>query len=138
MQTPIAITVAGALAAFAAWQLGGTEGAGVVAGYLCGASVSGLCLMRRRMVLRTRPDQLMRVMAESFLFKLSMVMMGALAFRFVDAAAARVDWRSFLVSYAASVVLVVGADTLASWMRGELARPRAAQSPDSLEELKAL
>jgi hypothetical protein len=137
MHTTIAILVGGALAALVGWQLGGPQGVGVLAGFLCGASVSGLCAARQRQVLRQRPELLMRVMAESFLFKLAMLLMGALAFRFVEAAAARVDWRSFLLSYVGALLLVVGAATLGSLRRSGAARP-ARRPQDLLEEPEAL
>ena len=94
-----------AAAVFAA-RVGGREGLGVVAGVLCGAGVSLLGGAWMRHVFRTRPGRAMQAFLETFLFKLAFVALGAASFRFVPAAAERVDWRSFLISFAVSVLFV--------------------------------
>ena len=45
-------------------------------------------------------------MIETFLFKLVFVMLGALAFRYIEAAAARVDWKIFLVTFVVAAIVV--------------------------------
>jgi hypothetical protein len=101
-------TAAGALAAFVvAWRLGGALGGGVLAGFLLGAGLSGLGCLYQRHMLRVRPGGLMQAMAVSFLVKLVALVIGSLAFRFVEAAAARADWRSFLIAFAAAVMIVL-------------------------------
>jgi len=91
---------------FVATRLGGVEGMGVVAGVLCGTSVAALGAGWQRHVIRTRPKQAMTAMVQTFLFKLAFVTIGAVSFRYIDAAAARVDWKSFLVAFVVSVFLV--------------------------------
>lgn len=134
MLTSIVILVGGALAALVGWHLGGPVGVGVLAGYLGGAFVSGLCAARQARVLGRRPELALQTVVESLFFKGSLLILGAVALRFIEAAAARADWRAFLVSYAGAVLLVAGSQTL-----GHLARAAASRrSPDPLEELEAL
>lgn len=95
------------VAALVAWRLGGALGAGVLAGFLLGGGIGGLGVLWERHVLTTRPERAMHAVALSFLVKLLALGMGALAFRYLDGPAARVDWRSFLVAFAAAVALVV-------------------------------
>ena len=62
------ITLIGlAAAAVLAWSLGGARGAGTIAGYLAGASVTGFALARQRQVLRTAPQRALQTMVEGFL-----------------------------------------------------------------------
>jgi len=96
-----------AAAALVAWRLGGTAGTGVLAGFTLGAGMSGLGALYQRHQLRVRPDRVLAATAVSFLAKLVALLVGALAFRYVDAAAARADWRAFLVAFAAAVVVVL-------------------------------
>ncbi len=91
---------------FVAVQMGGTEGWGVIAGVLCGASVAALGAAWQRFVFRHRPKQAMAAVVQIFLFKLAFVTIGAVTFRYVEAAAARVDWKSFLVAFVSSVFIV--------------------------------
>lgn len=106
-RTHLVIIVALAVAGPVAWQLGGTLGFGVLAGFLCGASVAGLGVAWQQHVVRTRPEKVYSAHVLAFLFKLGAVLCGALVFRFVEQAAARVDWRSFLVTFAAAVLVVM-------------------------------
>lgn len=108
-----------AVAGLIAWQLGGTLGMGVLAGFLCGASVAGLGVSWQQHVVRTRPEKVYSTHVLAFVFKLAVVLCGALVFRFVDQAAAHVDWRSFLVTFAGAVfvVMVVGAFDTARVLR---------------------
>lgn len=99
----LAVLLVGAVVAF---RLGGTVGMGVVAGVLCGCSVSALGGAWQRHVFRTRPKKAFNAVLETFLFKLVFVTIGALSFRYIDAAAARVDWKSFLVTFAIAVLVV--------------------------------
>lgn len=96
-----------AVAGFVAWRLGGALGGGVLAGFLLGASLSGLGCLHQRHVLRTRPEHVMQAVAATFALKLVVLVLGGLAFRYLEPAAARVDWRGFLVAYAAAVALVL-------------------------------
>jgi len=96
-----------AAAVVAAWRLGGTLGVGVLAGFLLGAGFSGLTVLFERHVLLTNPSRALQAFVVCFLAKLAVLLSGALAFRFLEAAAARVDWRSFLVAFAAAVAVVL-------------------------------
>ncbi|MAF65830.1 MAG: hypothetical protein CMJ84_09255 [Planctomycetes bacterium] len=123
------ILAALAVSGLVAWGLGGTLGLGVLAGFLCGASVAGLGVAWQQHVARTRPERVFGAHVMAFLFKLVAVLCGALVFRFVDQAAARVDWRSFLVAFAVVVfvVMVVGAlDTTRALRESALGRERRA------------
>ncbi len=107
----------GSLAALAvalavAWRLGGTLGAGVVAGFLLGAGMSGLGVLYERHLLRTRPERALTAFVVAFLAKLAVLILGGVAFRFIEAAAMRVDWRSFLIAFAAAVAVVLPLGTL--------------------------
>ena len=110
-----------------AWRLGGTLGAGVLAGFLSGAGMSGLGVLYQRHVLLTRPERIMQAVAVSFLAKLALLVGGGLSLRFVAEAAARADWRSFLVSFAAAVavLLPLGALDAARSTRRALAENKA-------------
>ncbi|MCA8979483.1 MAG: hypothetical protein H6831_07355 [Planctomycetes bacterium] len=103
-----------ALAAFVAWRIGGTEGVGVAVGATMGAGISLLGHQWQQHALRTRPERAMQAMMVGFLFKLAIVTLGALAFRFLEPAAAVCDWRSFLLSFAAGVLVVMVLGTLDS------------------------
>ncbi len=123
-------TVVGLLvAAGVAWQLGGKVGAGVMLGFLLGAGMSGLGALYQRHILVTRPRDAFQGVAVSFGFKLVAMTLGALAFRYLEPAAARADWKSFLVAFAAAAALVMpfGAMGAAQAVRSKLA---AASSPD--------
>lgn len=115
------------VAALVAWRLGGTLGAGVLAGFLLGAGTAGLGALYQRHVLATRPEKAMQALAVSLLAKLVAVGMGALAFRYVEAAQERADWRSFLVAFAASVAVVVPLGAMDAVR--VLARPRTPFEP---------
>lgn len=95
------------LAAAVAWRLGGTLGGGVMAGFSLGAGLSGIGALYQRHVLRTKPEAALMATGVSFLAKLGALLFGALAFRYIEAAAARADWKAFLVSFAAAVVIVL-------------------------------
>jgi len=105
-RTTLATLAALLIAAALAFQLGGREGAGVVAGVLCGAAVANLGALWQRHAFRHHAERAFRSVVEVFLFKLAFVLLGALAFRYVEAAAARVDWKAFLVTFAAAALLV--------------------------------
>jgi hypothetical protein len=124
-------SVASALGALAALALaarpGGALGAGVLLGYFAGAGLSGLGVLWMRHVLRVRPAGFQKALVVSFLIKLAALLLGALALRFVPAAAARADWQSFLVAYAAAVAIVL---PLGSLDAAAIARRRASLSAE--------
>jgi uncharacterized membrane protein len=96
-----------AVAAILAWRLGGALGGGVLAGYLLGAGFSGLGVLYQRHTLLTRPEATFQAFTVAFLAKLVVLVLGALTFRFVEVAAARADWRSFLIAFAVAVAVIV-------------------------------
>jgi|SoiMethySBSTD1v2_1073268.scaffolds.fasta_scaffold1087689_2 hypothetical protein len=101
-------TLAGlAVAAGIAWRLGGAVGTGVLGGYLMGASLSALGVAWQHHLLRTRPERVFSATVGVFVLKLAVLLCAALAFRYVEPAARQVDWRSFLVAFAAGVLLVI-------------------------------
>ena len=105
-------TLAGLAAALslAAW-LGGAEGAGVLIGFLAGASVTGACLVRQRAVLRAAPQRALRTMVEGFLIKLGAVVAAVLLFVVFPRVRETADLRSFFLAFAASILLVLFAGT---------------------------
>lgn len=101
-------TVLGFCAAFViAAKLGGALGGGVLAGFTLGAGMSGIGAVYQRHMLRFRPELAMAATTVSFLAKLVALLVGALAFRYIETAAARADWRAFLVAFAAAVAIVL-------------------------------
>jgi hypothetical protein len=95
-----------AAVALAAW-LGGAPGSGVLAGFCVGAAVTGWGVLRQRRVLRSYPQHAMRTMVEGFLAKLALVAVAAVLFVLVPALRQAADWRSFLLAFAAAVLLVL-------------------------------
>jgi len=119
-------------------KLGGALGGGVLAGYLLGSGLGGLGILWQRHVLLTRPEKAMQAVVLSFGAKLAALGLGAVAFRFVEAAAARADWRAFLISFAAAIALVVplGALDAARALSARSAPPKSpAESPAPIESI---
>ncbi len=94
-------------ASLVAWRLGGRLGAGTLAGFLLGAGASGLGLLYLGHTLHHRPERALQALLVAFLAKLALLVSGALAFRHVAAAAERVDWRAFVVAFAAAAALLL-------------------------------
>lgn len=111
-----------AVAAAVAWQLGGRLGAGALGGYLLGAGMSGLGVLYQRHTLLTRPERSFSAFLVSFLAKLAALLLGGLAFRFLQPVAEVADWRSFLIAFAAAVALVLPVGT---WEAASALRRRA-------------
>ena len=107
LRTTIVMLAGFALAAVLAWRFGGTEGTGILGGYLLGGTLATLGLAWQNHVLRVRPERVLVATVSVFLLKLAVLLAAAVAFRYVEAAAARVDWRAFLVAYAAGIVLAL-------------------------------
>lgn len=100
-----------AAAGITAWQLGGALGAGVLAGALTGALFTGLSLLWQRHQLVHRPDRVLHAMVVGFLAKLVVILMAAFALRFLPALGALLDWRSFLVAFAAAAFALLAIGT---------------------------
>jgi hypothetical protein len=108
-----AVTLLGFLAAcVSAWSLGGALGGGILAGYLLGAALTTLGSLHQRQVLARAPERALAALTASFLAKLAALLLGGLALRFLPAVGERLDWRSFLVAFAAAVVLLLPVGTL--------------------------
>lgn len=106
------VLAAFAVACLVAVRLDGHAASGVVLGFSLGTGLSGLSFLYTRHTLATRPARAMAAFGVGFLVKLVALLLGALAFRYVPAAAERADWRSFVVAYGASVALILPLGTV--------------------------
>jgi hypothetical protein len=107
--TTLALT---ALAAGTAWILGGPLGAGVAAGFLCGATCAGLVLNVQRRIALTRPAYVLHAVMGGFLFKAAAMMVLTLIVRYVPAIEAQCDAASFLLAFAAAAIGILGPATI--------------------------
>lgn len=121
----LTVLAALALALFLAVRLGGALGAGVLTGSVLGTGLAVLAFQYQRHVLAIRPERALHAAVLGFLVKLAALLLGALAFRFLPQAGGYVDWRSFVVAYAAAVALVL---PLATWVAVQEQRQRAARA----------
>jgi hypothetical protein len=102
------ITLIGlAAAALLAWSLGGARGAGTIAGYLAGASITGFALARQRHVLRSAPERALQTVVEGFLLKLAAIVLAALVLATVPAVRERIDLVSFFLAFAVAALLIL-------------------------------
>lgn len=126
-RTTLVVLVALGAALWLALELGGRLGAGVLSGYLLGAALAGLSSLYQRHVLLTRPALALRASVVGFLVQLAALLLGALSFRYLSAAAERADWRSFVVAYGAAVMCVL---PLGAWeaVREQRRRDAAARA----------
>jgi hypothetical protein len=100
--------------------------AGTLLGFLLGASLTGFGLAWQAHWLRLRPARAWRAQLEAFLAKLVLLTAFALVFRYVDVVGARVDWRAFVVAFAAAVALLL---PLGTYENTTLASRRVAARP---------
>ncbi|MFT5289197.1 MAG: hypothetical protein ACI8QS_002671 [Planctomycetota bacterium] len=107
IRTSIATTLGLAVAVLVAWQLGGPLGGGVLMGFVMGAGMCVLGVLYQRHALIHRPETALTATGVSFLAKFAVLLCGALAFHSIEEAAAWVNWRSFLVAYAAAVAVIL-------------------------------
>lgn len=107
LRTVLASLVGAIAAAMIAWSLGGTRGGGVLTGYLLAAGVCGLGFMYQRHTLMFRPTHSFLALGVSFMAKFLVLLMGGMAFRYLEPAALRADWKCFIVAYAAAVCLLM-------------------------------
>ncbi len=126
--TTIGTLLSVALAALVSWQLGGSLGAGAMAGFLLGSALSLLGVFWQKHILRTQPKQLMLAMVVPFLFKLVALLIGALSLRYIEAVGARADWRSFLVGFASAAVIVLALGTLRAMLERSSKRSGAKEA----------
>lgn len=85
----------------------GAIGNGVLLGYLAGATVTGATLLWQRYEISRRPERLLATSLGGFALKFAVVLGGSLCLRDVAPLAARFDWRSFLIAFAASAILIL-------------------------------
>ena len=118
-------------AALLAWSLGGVEGAGVLVGALGGATVASAGAALQHKVVKTAPRRAFSAFTVGFFLKLLAALVGALAFRYVPAAAALCDWKTFLLSFGVSAFCVMMAGVV------DLMKIGAPRAPVALEEGQA-
>ena len=102
LATLTVLCIAGVVAA----QLGGRLASGVMAGVVCGAAVSMLGASWVRHNFIHRPKRAFTAVIETFLFKMVFVLLGALSFRYIEAAAFRADWKAFLVAFVVAAFII--------------------------------
>lgn len=108
----LAVLAGLAVALVLALRWGGALGNGVLAGYLLGAGLAGLASLYTRHALLHRPARALQALAIGFGVKLVALVLAALSLRYLPGVAARADWQSFVVAYAAAVALVLPFGTL--------------------------
>jgi len=121
-RTLIATVLLIAAAAWFASRLGGVVGAGVALGGLGGASAASVGVLLQYKIAKTAPKRLFSAMVVGFLLKMFTALAGAIAFRYVPAAAARCDWESFLLAFATCAVGVMMVGILDLMRAGALGR----------------
>ena len=94
-------------AASLAVALRGAPGMGVLTGYLAGAAVTSSFLLRQRRVLRETPRRALQTMVEGFLAKLAAIVVATAVILAVPGLRDRCDLASFLLAFAAAVLLVL-------------------------------
>lgn len=133
-RTTLATLATLVVAAIVAVQVGGRVGMGITVGVLCGSSVSMLGAAWQRHTFRTRPERGLQAVVEIFLFKLVFVLIGALSFRYLEAASARADWRAFLVAFVATAAIV---QTVSVFENVRLLKNSSGASPRQAEPILA-
>ena len=81
-------------------------------GYLFGGSLSGFGMAYQMHLLRTQPEKIFGATIGVFLLKLAVLIAAGLCFRYIELAARHVEWRAFLVAYAAGILLVMSVGSL--------------------------
>lgn len=105
-RTNISILIGLVVAAFIAWQLGGSMGVGVLGGYLLGASLFAVGAGWQRNVVREKPERSMQTLVLLALGKLFVILISYLVLRFVDGASDHVHPKGFLLAFVAAVLVV--------------------------------
>lgn len=130
MNTSTVAALIGLAAALAVgWALAGTAGNGVVLGYLAGALVTGATLVWQRHELAHRPERLLATALTGFTIKLAAVLGGALFLRYFEPAAHFFDWKSFLIAFATSAILILIPGTIDNVRMLSIQRPRETSLP---------
>jgi hypothetical protein len=111
-KTTLGLAAGVLVSAVIGWGLTGPSGLGVFLGFLLGAGLAGLSVAWQAHCMRYRPERLMRSQMEGFAVKLGAVGLFALAFRYFEPLSQSVDWRTFLLAFAAAAVIVLPLSTL--------------------------
>ncbi len=111
------------------WSLSGALGNGVLLGYFAGACVTGATLVWQRHELAHHPERLLVTALAGFAVKLAVVLGGALCLRYLEPAAALFDWKSFLITFAASAILILIPGTIDNVRTLSTHRPRETSLP---------
>ena len=98
---------AAAVAAVVGWSFGGTLGVGVFAGFLFAAAIALWGIDFQTRLARRNPSQVWLGFLVAFVTKFGGLVIGVLAVRFLEPLAARADWRSFLVAYGVTALIVL-------------------------------
>ena len=114
-------------------RVGGLVGHGIVLGGLAGIGVTTFGVAYQRQLLARRPQFAVGVLGLFLVAKLFVLLGLGLAIRFWEPAAARVDLRSTLLTFAgvAVVVLLVGTVENARWMKRLDPHSKAARAPQA-------
>ncbi len=100
------------VAGFASTRVEGTLSTGILSGYLLGAAAALLSGLWVAHTIRHRPEHAMRALLMGFFLKFTGLLAAALCLRFIAAAAAVADYRSFILAYTGAAVLVLLITTL--------------------------
>ncbi len=127
-------STAGALIGLAAalavgWSLAGPSGNGVVLGFLSGAALTGAALVWQRHELAQHPERLFLITVCGFLAKLVAMFAGAVCLRYWEAAAQLFDWKSFLIAFGASAILISIPGTIENVRKLTSLRPQQSSHP---------
>lgn len=104
-RTTIGILAGIAVAAGVALRLEASLAAGLMGGVLMGSAMGLLGGSLLAHTARTQPARAFQALVQAFLLKLLGLLVGVLSLRFVPAAAALADWRSFAIGYATAAFL---------------------------------
>jgi len=127
--TTVTTILGSAAAALFAWRWSGAVGTGVLCGFLAGAAVSGLCILRLRMASKKDPGTIVRVTLEGFMVKLAFLLIGGLSFGLIEPLGELVDVRAFLIAFVSGAVLVLIPGTLETVRGLSVRRTSAATEP---------
>jgi hypothetical protein len=111
------------------WSLAGSEGNGVVLGYLAGASLTGAALVWQRHEIARHPERLLLTAVCGFAAKFAAVLVGGLFLRYYEPAAQLFDWKSFLIAFVASAILILIPGTMDNMRKVTTLRPQESSLP---------
>jgi hypothetical protein len=102
------VSAAGLVAAVALGVgLGGSVGAGVAAGFAVGVSVALASALLQKRLAASKPQYLVHVLGGGFLVKIFALFALTLCVRFVAPLGEALEWRAFVLSFAAAVLALL-------------------------------